>query len=148
MLELGVGADIVRAISTTYWLLWVAAFAWALWKPKTKEGKTISTLLVLVVFLLVPVRSMYQKIQRQKAYQARYEKAKALFDERCKTAGEKIYRTVDNVEGVVLKNTRGTYKHSNYADPAWPGAGFPGESVGNSRVPSSCAFLTLSSWRS
>lgn len=29
-------------------------------------------------------------------------KSKAIFEELCKTAGEKIYRTADNVEGVTL----------------------------------------------
>ena len=33
-------------------------------------------------------------------------KAEAMFQERCKTAGEKIHRTVDNVEGVFLMKLR------------------------------------------
>jgi hypothetical protein len=37
---------------------------------------------------------------------ARLAKAEAMFQERCKTAGEKIYRTVDNVEGVFLMKLR------------------------------------------
>ncbi|MBW8833047.1 MAG: hypothetical protein JF606_27425 [Burkholderiales bacterium] len=36
----------------------------------------------------------------------RQAKAQALFAERCKTAGEKIYRTVDNVEGIYLLKLR------------------------------------------
>ena len=36
----------------------------------------------------------------------RLAKAQAMFTERCKTAGEKIYRTVDNVEGVYLLKLR------------------------------------------
>ena len=62
------------------------------------------------------------------AYRQKYEKAKALFDERCKTAGEKIYRTVENVEGVLLVNTRGKLHSGNTNDQNWEGAGFPGES--------------------
>jgi hypothetical protein len=37
---------------------------------------------------------------------ARLARAEAMFKERCKTAGEKIYRTVDNVEGVFLMKIR------------------------------------------
>ena len=38
--------------------------------------------------------------------QERLAKAEAMFQERCKTAGEKIYRTVENVEGVFLLKLR------------------------------------------
>lgn len=44
----------------------------------------------------------------------RLAKAQALFAERCKTAGEKIYRTVDNVEGVFLLKLRP--EEINYGD--------------------------------
>jgi hypothetical protein len=36
----------------------------------------------------------------------RQKSAQAMFDARCKTSGEKIYRTVDNVEGVYLMKLR------------------------------------------
>ncbi len=38
--------------------------------------------------------------------QERLAKAEAMFQERCKAAGEKIYRTVENVEGVFLIKLR------------------------------------------
>lgn len=37
---------------------------------------------------------------------ARLANAEAMFDQRCKTAGEKIHRTVDNVEGIFLMKLR------------------------------------------
>lgn len=37
---------------------------------------------------------------------ARLAKAEAMFQERCKTAGEKIYRTAENVEGIYLLKLR------------------------------------------
>jgi len=37
---------------------------------------------------------------------ARLATAEAMFQERCKTAGEKIYRTAENVEGVLLMKIR------------------------------------------
>ena len=36
----------------------------------------------------------------------RLAKAKAMFEQRCQTAGEKIHRTVDNVEGIFLLKLR------------------------------------------
>lgn len=44
----------------------------------------------------------------------RYQKAKALFDERCKGAGEKIYERVENVDGFVWKRWRPS--EINYGD--------------------------------
>ena len=102
MLELGVGADIVRGVGVILWGILAIALLVALIKPKTIIWKALSTLLVLAVFFgpMVPgaLRSYEQK--------QRYKKAKALFDERCKTAGEKIYRTVEGVEGVLIAKRR------------------------------------------
>lgn len=42
----------------------------------------------------------------QQEHQERYAKAKALFDERCKTAGERIYKTAHGVEDLMLINMR------------------------------------------
>lgn len=44
----------------------------------------------------------------------RQVKAMAMWQERCKTAGEKIYKTVDNVEGVYLMKLRP--KGTNFGD--------------------------------
>lgn len=42
----------------------------------------------------------------QQAARERWAKAEAMFKERCKTAGEKIYRTAENVEGIYLMKLR------------------------------------------
>jgi hypothetical protein len=102
MLELGVGADIVRGIGAILWGVLAIALLVALLTPKTILGKALSTLLVLAVFF----GPMIPGAVRTHEHKQRYEKAKALFDERCKTAGEKIYRTVDNVEGITLLKLR------------------------------------------
>jgi hypothetical protein len=81
----------------------------ALWLPKSAWGKVITASVVLGLALILPLQLRQEAAQTQvkvDAVKARYEKAKALFDERCKTAGEKIYRTVDGVEGVFLMNLR------------------------------------------
>lgn len=46
--------------------------------------------------------------------QERLQTAEAMFRERCKTAGEKIYRTVENVEGIFLMKVRP--RETNYDD--------------------------------
>jgi hypothetical protein len=60
---------------------------------------------------------------------ARLTKGKALFEEKCRTvAGEKIYRTVPNVEGILLLKVRPARGHRELADRLWPGAAFARES--------------------
>jgi hypothetical protein len=50
----------------------------------------------------MPVRTVLQV----HAARARLDESMSLFKERCKSAGEKITRTVDNVEGVVWMKWR------------------------------------------
>lgn len=57
------------------------------------------------------------------------QKAQALYEEKCKTvAGEKIYRTVPDVEGIVLLKVRPQAGDREWADLMWPGAAFALES--------------------
>ncbi len=50
--------------------------------------------------------SVAEHSQAGESPRERLAKAEAMFQERCKTAGEKIYRTVENVEGVFLLKLR------------------------------------------
>ncbi|HEX5391975.1 MAG TPA: hypothetical protein VFW68_01750 [Rhodocyclaceae bacterium] len=51
-----------------------------------------------------------------------------LFEEKCQTvAGEKIYRKVEDVEGVLLLKVRPNRGDRELADPMWPGAAFARE---------------------
>lgn len=130
MLELGVGADLVRGVG---WILWglIALGLWlALSKPKTMAGKVISTALVLAVPVVILGPAAYRSYE----YRKRYEVAKAHFEERCKTAGEKIYKTVEDVEGIRLLNVRADGLYGNEANQYWSGAGFPKESSGNEYI--------------
>jgi hypothetical protein len=100
MLELGVGADLVRGVGTLLWIIFGIALLIALLKPKTIKGKAISILIVLGIFF----GPMIPGAIRAHEHKARYDKAKALFDERCKTAGLKIYKTVQGVDSLFLTN--------------------------------------------
>lgn len=56
---------------------------------------------------------------------------KAYYEEKCKTvAGEKIYRTVPEVESVLLMKVRPDRSQTQLEDPMWPGAAFNDESYG------------------
>lgn len=60
---------------------------------------------------------------------------KAYFEEKCKTvAGEKIYRTVLDVEGVLLMKVRPRKTETELQDPMWPGAAFALEATGDEYI--------------
>ena len=66
-----------------------------------------------------------QEAVRNAAWQAKKNAAQALFNERCKSAGEKIFKTVENVEGIRLTKMFST--ESRTTDPAWEAAAFARE---------------------
>lgn len=64
--------------------------------------------------------------------QERVQRGKALFDEKCRTAaGEKIYKTVPEVEGILLLKVRPKAGDREWADRMWPGAAFAVEPTGD-----------------
>ncbi|KAB2908999.1 MAG: hypothetical protein F9K30_23340 [Dechloromonas sp.] len=66
---------------------------------------TIGALLLSLFLSACAGLSSEEKVQ-QEAAQARYAKADAMFQERCKKSGEFIHRTAENVEGVFLLKLR------------------------------------------
>jgi hypothetical protein len=101
--------DLLQAVGIGYGLLAIIAFAIALIAPKAWWAKLLAVLGVGFV-LSFPLR---QGLEERRAQQeqvdlakARYARAKALFDKRCETAGEKIYRTVEGVEGIFVMKPR------------------------------------------
>ena len=56
--------------------------------------------------VLAACGSPAQKVAAPTEADLRLAKAEAMFQERCKTAGERIYRTAENVEGVLLMKLR------------------------------------------
>lgn len=94
----------------------------------------LSTLLTLALAgaLLVGCQATSAPIRAQEpgalGIQERVQRGKALFDEKCRTvAGEKIYRTVPEVEGVLLLKVRRQVGERQWADKMWSGAAFAGE---------------------
>lgn len=66
------------------------------------------------------------------AYREKLAKAKAIFAERCKTAGVVIHRTVRDVEGIELTKIRPKLEFADkrYFDPMFEGAAMAGEVSG------------------
>jgi hypothetical protein len=95
----------VGLLAAANWLYWVLAAGalFAAWRyPSTTKRRSTWMMGVAVLFLAMPAMRLYQVA----SYKWRYQQAKAHFDNQCKTAGEKIYRTVDSVEGIRLANIR------------------------------------------
>lgn len=80
-----------------------------------------------------PAKSVEQEATKaglpsEQEYKERYAKAKALFEERCKSAGESIRRTIDDVEGVFLLRVRPKHQNRSGYDSMYPGAALIGKS--------------------
>jgi len=70
-------------------------------------------------------------------YLAKIKEAKAYYKEKCeKVAGIKIYKTVPEVEGVLLMKVRPNRTDRELADPNWPGAAFGEEASGDGYIAS------------
>ena len=115
------------------------------WMQKHRWLVPVPVLIVLFVFLVIPYflqkerdAQRQQELQQARAERAAwrkqdYEPAKARFDQLCQNAGEKIYRTADNVDGILLLKVRGDdekYQDNSYnplKDQMWENAALPSE---------------------
>lgn len=95
-----------------YWLLAVGALWLAVKSPKGGRNKLLAVLFVSILFGYLPVSVEWREYQAR----SRLDASMALFAERCKTAGEKITRIVDNVDGVVWMKWREKYGTEDDAD--------------------------------
>lgn len=79
-------------------------------------------------------------------YLAKIKEAEAYYKEKCeKVAGIKIYKTVPEVEGVLLMKVRPNRTDRELADPMWPGAAFGTELRGDSYIESFLGYEHSSS---
>jgi hypothetical protein len=107
----------LSALGWGYISLALATLALALWLPRGWLAKAVTAAIVLVLASILPVRG-YQEyaVQRQLAeeFNTRHVKAKALFDERCKMAGERIHKTLGGIDEIALLKVRP--KRINFGD--------------------------------
>lgn len=126
--------DLIRGLETVYLLIWLGLGILAVWLPKNWKLKVGAFVLVLIAGSVLPVYLSWQvkqEVAKQKPIiekrNAQLEAAMVRFEERCKTAGEKIYRTVENVDGIFLANVRPKSSAADWDDPNWPDAALPDE---------------------
>jgi hypothetical protein len=93
----------------------------------------------LIAYLLgafIATHTFADEAQRE-ATKLRMTEGKALFEEKCKTvAGEKIYKTVPEVEGLLLMKVRPRSGEREQSDLMWPGAAFARETEGDGYITS------------
>lgn len=93
-------------------------------------------LISLLLGALFATHTPADEAQRE-ATKLRMTEGKALFEEKCKTiAGEKIYKTVPDVEGLLLLKVRPKHGEREQSDWMWPGAAFAIEAYGDSYITS------------
>ena len=89
---------------------------------------------LLVAALWMSAAVAYDPSNRQE-YLAKIKEAEAYYNNACKNiAGEKIYKTVPNVEGILLMKVRPTRTDKELSNPNWPGAAFAREASGESYI--------------
>ena len=138
--------DITQLIAMLYWgtmLVCALGSIFLCYKAQPKFLKKYPWLLpapglvVAALFFLFPKALVWQE-ERENAekvaeWRKRYDPAKARFDQLCQNAGEKIYRTADNVDGILLLKVRGDdEKYQNYSynplkDQMWEDAAINSE---------------------
>ncbi len=99
-----------------------------------KTTHTIKTLLACLLGAFVASYTFADDAQRE-ATKLRMTEGKALFEEKCKTvAGEKIYKTVPEVDGLLLMKIRPKSGEREQSDLMWPGAAFAREATENEYI--------------
>lgn len=83
-------------------------------RRQPEASRMRATLRIALFALFLTTSATLQADAQKLPAQERLAKAEALFKERCQTAGEKIHRTAENVEGIFLMKLRP--KEINYGD--------------------------------
>jgi hypothetical protein len=108
---------LLSALGLLYWTLALCAVGFALWKPRAWPIKVLLAALVIGAFAFPVVRTAQTRQAQRDEGKERLDASMALFTERCKGAGERIVRTVQNVDGVVWMKWREPISNAdNFAD--------------------------------
>jgi hypothetical protein len=97
---------LLTAVGVVYWLLALGLAAFALWVQGRWWIKVPVALLIVAGFVYPVLTRVKVQEQQIDTVKARLAASQALFEVRCKSAGEKITRTVENVDGVVWMKWR------------------------------------------
>jgi hypothetical protein len=116
-LDLTPFGPLLGAAGWLYWVVAIVAIVLVLRMPRPRRIKFPLAALVLAAALLPQLRESVITNEKRDQARARLNESMALFQERCKSAGEKITRTVNNVDGVVWMRWREKYgNEDNFAD--------------------------------
>ena len=126
--------DIFRFIFFAFWggILFLLVIVWWVVYKCSEPGKAwrnniIATVVILggvLAWIFIPSADERRLNREAEIRRQNRLKSRAVFEELCKTAGEKIYRTADNVEGVtLLKVWDRESAHSE--EKLWKYAGLP-----------------------
>jgi len=117
---MGVVSNLFWLVVWAYFLGWLLFLTPAIWFPKRRKHKIVAAIIVTMAYHGPFAYFVYDEIKWKK----KYPPAKALFDKLCTEAHGYIYKTAENVEGILLLDIRkGDIKKDNY-DPYWPDAAF------------------------
>ncbi|WP_152034179.1 hypothetical protein [Paracidovorax avenae] len=137
--------SLLQAVGWGYVLAVVIALLLAGWAPRRGKAKVVAVFGVLLLASILPVKGYQQYLAEQQIKQERkerYQKAQALFQERCRAAGETIYETADGVKNILLLNVRGDTADKDYFDANWKDAALPQQFGGQEYI-----LSFLRSWR-
>jgi hypothetical protein len=108
-LDLTPFGPLVRGAGLLYWLVALAVALFFVWLFRSRMAKIIAAVLVLAAFGTPVYLHQSSRDDARAQFRAKSAKAKAHFEMRCQSAGERIVRTVDNVDGVVWMKWREPY---------------------------------------
>ncbi len=101
---------------------------------------------VLLIAAALPATSQAYDPSNRAEYLAKIKEAEAYYKKKCATvAGIKIYKKVEDVEGLLLMKIRPNRTDRELADPNWPGAAFGEEYRGDSYITSFLGYEYSSS---
>jgi hypothetical protein len=103
---------LVRGAGLAYWVVAAALVGWVMWAAPRWQGKLFMGALVAALFIAPIAVQVHSAKKEQQVVTSKLDAAMALFQERCKASGEKIHRTIENVDGVVWMKWRD--KELNY----------------------------------
>ncbi|CAN5472539.1 hypothetical protein BH11PSE11_BH11PSE11_04960 [soil metagenome] len=97
---------VLQGIGLLYWLLVSVILAVILIKVKGRVAKWLSVVAVLAIMVGPVALYVLKDHQERRQAKAKLDAAMVHFEMRCRSAGEKIIKTIDNVDGIVWMKWR------------------------------------------
>jgi len=128
-------SDLAMLLFIAAWGIIILTIVILIWLFRTMRGlplwvRLIPTALVLSFFVLPAIWEDYKEHLDEEKDWAEYREYRTVFDEHCKSAGETIYQTVQDVEGITLLKVWGDSPYNNshtQGTKQWEFAGLPNE---------------------